>query len=156
GLIEDRLLSVALHAERPGLAVGVGQQHVEVGAGGLGAAGQEQEREGREAGEPTHQRETGQSFGSPVRTRNSVPRTPSTAAGVFTFIASGDCLARLPDTTARVPLRSELSKLPWWVVESNAKRSIASTLFGPAESRLLSRKGMPTEPSAPGGTTSPA
>ena len=32
-------------------------------------------------------------------TTNSVPRTPRMVAGVRTVIASGDCLASLPDTT---------------------------------------------------------
>src|SRR5689334_9928542 len=155
-LVEHRLLARAVHREGAGLAVRARHQHVEVVARGLGAADQQQEAEGRER-RVAHRGLARQSFlGSPVRTRNSVPRTPSTAAGVFTFIASGDCLASLPETTASVPARSELSKPPWWVVESNAKRSIASTLFGPAESRLLSRKVMPTEPSAPVVTTSPA
>src|SRR5437762_5856659 len=77
------------------------------------------------------------------RTRNSVPRTPSIEEGVFTFIASGDCLAIFPDTTDRVPLRREDSKAPSCVVELNAYRSMASTLLGPTEKSELSTKAIP-------------
>src|SRR5438132_561271 len=82
--------------------------------------------------------------GAPVRTRNSVPRTPSMAAGVRTFIASGDCFAILPETAASVPRLSDVSNAPLWVVESNANRSMTRLLSGPIESRLLSPKVMPT------------
>src|SRR5256885_10072987 len=93
---------------------------------------------------------------SPERTRNSVPRTPSIEEGVFTFIASGDCLAIFPDTTERVPLRREDSKVPSCVVELNAYRSIASTLLGPTDRSELSTKAMPADPSAPVTTVSVA
>src|SRR5712671_186265 len=90
------------------------------------------------------------------RTRNSVPRTPSIEEGVFTFIASGDCLAIFPDTTERVPLRREDSKAPSCVVELNAYRSMASTLLGPTDRSELSTKAIPADPSAPVTTVSVA
>src|SRR6266496_2066320 len=90
------------------------------------------------------------------RTRNSVPRTPSIEEGVFTFIASGDCLAIFPDTTDRVPLRREDSKAPSCVVELNAYRSMASTLLGPTDSSELSTKVIPADPSDPVTTVSVA
>src|SRR5207245_7504156 len=130
GLVGASLLPLARPAGRAGLAARPRHQHGEIGARRPGAADQGPGRAGREPREAAHHGRARQSFGSPVRTRNSVPRTPSTAAGVLTFIASGDCLASLPETTARVPFRSELSKLPWCVVESKANRSIASTLLG--------------------------
>jgi len=37
---------------------------------------------------------------------------PAPGPAVFTFMASGDCLASLPETTASVPFLSELSKEP--------------------------------------------
>ena len=46
---------------------------------------------------------------SSTLTTNSVPRTPSTEAGVRTFIASGDCFAILPETTASEPFDSVAS-----------------------------------------------
>jgi CHASE2 domain-containing protein len=49
---------------------------------------------------------------APTLTTNSVPRTPSTADGVCSFIALGDCFAIRPDTTASVPLRNDGSKRP--------------------------------------------
>ena len=55
----------------------------------------------------------------PTSTTNSVPRTPRTDAGVRTFIASGDCLAILPETTASEPFESVASNRPWCVVVSN-------------------------------------
>ena len=89
------------------------------------------------------------SAGAPARTRNSVPRTPRIAPGVRTFMASGDCRVSRPDTAESVPVRSELSKLPRWVVASKVKRSMTSTLLGPIERRLSSAKVMPTDPSGP-------
>ena len=44
--------------------------------------------------------------------------------GVRTFMASGDCLAILPDTAESVPRRSEVSKRPAWVVVSNANGTL--------------------------------
>src|SRR5262249_14647595 len=120
-----------------------------------GAAGQGEQRQRRETDKLAPELGQGGQSCGPVRTRNSVPRTPRIAAGVRTFIASGDCLASLPETTASVPCFSELSNAPWWVVVSKTKRSIESTLSGPTESRLLSRKVIPTEPSAPVITRSP-
>jgi hypothetical protein len=76
--------------------------------------------------------------------------------GVRTVIASGDCLAILPETAESVPWRSEVSKRPAWVVVSNAKRSMASRLSGPTERRLSSWKVMPAAPSRPVTTTSPS
>src|SRR5207249_8118659 len=76
--------------------------------------------------------------------------------GVFTFIASGDCLAIFPDTTDRVPLRREDSKAPSCVVELNAYRSMASTLLGPTDRSELSTKAIPADPSAPVTTVSVA
>src|SRR2546430_15350121 len=98
------------------------------------------------------------SFGaqSLERTRNSVPRTPSIEEGVFTFIASGDCLAIFPDTTERVPLRREDSKAPSCVVELNAYPSMASTLLRPTNKSELSTKAIPADPSAPVTTVSVA
>src|SRR5467141_3772657 len=98
------------------------------------------------------------SFGAQLleRTRNSVPRTPSIEEGVFTFIASGDCLAIFPDTTDSVPLRREDSKAPSCVVELNAYRSIASTLLGPTDRSELSTNAIPADPSAPVTTVSVA
>src|SRR6266852_1427172 len=90
------------------------------------------------------------------RTRNSVPRTPSIEEGVFTFMASGDCLAIFPDTTDRVPLRREDSKAPSCVVELNAYRSMASTLLGPTDRSELSTNAIPADPSAPVTTVSVA
>src|SRR3977135_2066781 len=90
------------------------------------------------------------------RTRNSVPRTPSIEDGVFTFIASGDCLAIFPDTTDRVPLRREDSKAPSCVVELNAYRSIARTLLGPTDRVILSTNALPAYPSSPVTTVSVA
>ena len=87
--------------------------------------------------------------GSSTLTMNSVPRTPMIAAGVLMRMASGDCLTILPETTARVPFFRRVSNSPWWVVVSKTKRSITSSLLGPADNRLLSWKVMPTEPSAP-------
>src|SRR6267143_4198923 len=90
------------------------------------------------------------------RTRNSVPRTPSIEEGVFTFIASGDCMAIFPDTTDSVPLRREDSKAPSCVVELNAYRSIASTLLGPTDRSESSTNAIPADPSAPVTTMSVA
>ena len=97
----------------------------------------------------TSSRKIGRIVSAPRSHVSEVPRAPRIAAGVFTRIASGDCLAIFPDTTDSVPWRSDVSNAPWLVVESNAKRSIDSVLFGPAESRLASRNAMPTAPSAP-------
>src|SRR5206468_12724599 len=83
------------------------------------------------------------------RTRHSVPRTPSIEEGVFTFIASGDCLAIFPVTTDRVPLRSEDSKAHSCVVELNAYRSMASTQLGQTEISELSTKAIRAVQSAP-------
>src|SRR5258705_376106 len=90
GLVENGLLTAALHAEHAGLAVLVWHQHVEIVAHGLGAAHEEQQCERHEGGLAGHRPVARQFFGSPVRMRNSVPRTPSTAAGVRTFMAPGD------------------------------------------------------------------
>src|SRR5437773_10989399 len=90
------------------------------------------------------------------RTRNSVPRTPSIEEGVFTFIASGDCLAIFRDTTDRVPLRREDSKAPSCVVELNGYRSMASTLLGPTDRSELSTQAIPADPSGPVATVSGA
>ena len=69
--------------------------------------------------------------------------------GVRIFIDSGDCLTILPDTAARRPCLRLPSNSPAWVVESKLYLSIANTLFGPTETRLLSVKVMPAELSAP-------
>src|SRR3954471_16956621 len=82
-------------------------------------------------------------------TTNSVPRTPMMLDGVRMRIDSGDCFTILPETTASEPLLSEASNSPAWVVVSKRYLLITSTLFGPAENRLLSRNVMPTAPSAP-------
>ena len=50
--------------------------------------------------------------GAPALTRKSVPRAPRIAAGVFTRMASGDCFAILPETTASVPFFRDVSKAP--------------------------------------------
>ena len=51
-------------------------------------------------------------------------------------------------------MRSEVSKLPRWVVGSKVKRSMTSALLGPIERRLSSAKVMPTDPSGPVAMTS--
>src|SRR5262249_25389294 len=84
---QRRLLAAALHGEGAGsLPVLAGEEHVQIVARGLGAAGEEDEAEGGKPGEPAQGNRARHSLPSPVRTTNSVPRTPSTAAGVFTFM----------------------------------------------------------------------
>ena len=106
GFIRVRNREVFFH--RADLAVQARQEDVEIIAR-LGAAADGQRREDRDAEQ--NPRRAAQYF-SPVRTTNSVPRTPRIAAGVLTFIASGVCLAILPETTERVPRLSELSNAP--------------------------------------------
>src|SRR5262245_10189582 len=74
--------------------------------------------------------------------------------GVRTRIDSGDCFTILPEMTARVPFFRLASNWPAWVVLSNAYLSIARTLFGPTDNRLLSVKVIPALPSAPVTTVS--
>ena len=71
------------------------------------------------------------------------------ADGVRIFIDSGDCFTILPEIAARRPCFRLPSNSPWFVVVSNWYLSIAKTLFGPTETRLLSVKVMPAEPLAP-------
>src|SRR5262249_61796732 len=112
-LIQERLHAASFHGERAGrTAVLAGEEHVEGVARGLGASGEEEETKRSEPGEAAQGNRARHSLPSPVRTRNSVPRTPSTAAGVFTFMASGEALASFPETTASVPFCNELSKAP--------------------------------------------
>src|SRR5207253_4929369 len=98
------------------------------------------------------EREKPQSYflaGSSTCTTNSVPRTPMMAEGVRIFIDSGDCFTILPEIAARRPCRRLPSNSPTCVVVSKRYLSIANTLFGPTDTRLLSVKVMPAEPSAP-------
>src|SRR5262249_57551007 len=112
-VMRDCLVGAGLHGDGAGrTAVLAGEEHVEIVACGLGAAGEEEETERGEPGEAAQGNRARHSLPSPVRTRNSVPRTPSTAAGVFTFMASGEALASFPETTASVPFCNELSKAP--------------------------------------------
>src|SRR5437773_4404572 len=177
--VQDPLLIAVRDHERADGTVGAGHKDVEVGARGWWRRGRgrqqyhwcrwwrrrRDDRHLRASREEHHDRNPEDRAdhrpgsapgGAPVRTRNSVPRTPSMAAGVRTFIASGDCFAILPETAASVPRLSDVSNAPLWVVESNANRSMARLLSGPIESRLLSPKVMPTDPSAPVVTTSPS
>ena len=111
GLIEGARRLAAGDRDRPWGRALARQEHDEVVP--CGAAGQDQQRQRRETDERATELGQGGQFFAPARTRNSVPRTPRIAAGVRTFIASGDCLASLPETTASVPCLSELSNAPW-------------------------------------------
>src|SRR6185503_17348287 len=71
------------------------------------------------------------------------------ADGVRIFIDSGDCFTIFPEIAARRPWRRLPWNSPWWVVVSKLYLSIAKTLFGPTDTRLLSVKVTPAEPSAP-------
>ena len=112
-LVEDDLAIAVLHHHRGGMPVLRGQQHNALALERAAARGGHQ-HEHRAAQKRAH--------GGDHRalTTNSVPRTPRTASGVCTVIASGDCFARRPDTTASVPRCSEASKRPALVVESNS------------------------------------
>src|SRR5258706_8246306 len=133
----DRLRGIA-PANRLGICVRLGTE--------LRTTGHHDRRDDGRCGSKTHLQ---LAAGSSTFTMNSVPRTPMIAAGVLIRMASGDCLTILPETTASVPFLRRVSNSPWWVVLSNTKRSITSSLFGPADNKLLSWKVMPTEPSAP-------
>src|SRR5947207_11375652 len=163
GAQDPHLISMR-HDERAGLSVGAGKENVEIGPRGRGRrrrdhrhlrAAREECRDRNPENRADH-RPGAVPTGPAVRTTNSVPRTPRTAAGVRTFIASGDCLAILPDTAASVPRLSDVSNAPLCVVGSKAKRSMARLLSGPIDSRVLSPKVIPTDPSAPVITTSPS
>src|SRR5207253_4240220 len=98
------------------------------------------------------EREKPQSYflaGSSTCTTNSVPRTPMMAEGVRIFIDSGDCLTILPETAARRPWRRLPSNSPACVVVSKRYLSMANTLLGPMETRLLSLNVSPADPSLP-------
>jgi hypothetical protein len=104
------------HAHGADAAVGAGQEHHRLVA--RGGRRREDDRAASAAGRG-HQRQDRQRAGhaayrapGKAPTTNSVPRTPRIIEGVRTFIASGDCLASLPDTAESVPRRSELSKRP--------------------------------------------
>src|SRR5438046_988021 len=135
----DALLVAVRDHERADRAVGARKQDVEIVArdrfenGHLRTCPDEQ-------GDQQPQRRTvhrpaSTPPGWPVRTTNSVPRTPSMAAGVRTFIASGDCFAILPETAASVPRLSDDSNAPLSVVEWKARRSLETVLSGPIDSR---------------------
>ena len=76
--------------------------------------------------------------------------------GVRIRIDSGTCFTIFPEIAANVPLFNVPSNLPMWVVLSKLYWSIAKTLLGPVDIKLLSINVMPTAPSAPVVITSAA
>src|SRR6185312_5701791 len=148
GLCEHDFLVTLAHRDRGLVPVGRRQQHD--GAGGARAEHCARRRRAEQRGDAPGARDH---F---ALTTNSVPRTPSTASGVRTVIASGDALAMRPETTASVPWPSEASKRPLRVVGSYAYCDSFFKLSGTAERSESSVIVMPTEPSAPVFTTSAA
>ena len=88
------------------------KQHDDAGLGDAGREAGGEERRGQRALSCAP-------AGSCVLTANSVPLM-STANGVRTVIASGDCFAIRPETTASDPAESDVSKRPLPVVASNS------------------------------------